>query len=140
MSSIGRGIIVLIIVLVAGLYALPSKGANEYLNSYGTTCETARVEFYTEYRDGDTDYSDSDSSDYNTDSGMVGLRLTVPLGSPCNDEMKEILLDNEKLKQELEMLKMCARYKDLELGPNFATVREMCKDVKPNPKKTTTND
>jgi hypothetical protein len=49
------------------------------------------------------------------------------------------MLDNEKLKQELEMLKMCARYKDLELGPNFATVREMCKDVKSNPKKTTNN-
>ena len=37
----------------------------------------------------------------------------------------------EKLKQEIEMLKMCARYKDLDLGPNFPTVREMCKDVRP---------
>ena len=31
--------------------------------------------------------------------------------------------------QELELLKTCGKYKDLELGDQFATVREMCKGV-----------
>lgn len=140
MSGVGRGIIILAIVAVAALYALPGHSANEYLNGYSSTCETARIEFYSEVGKSDSDYSNGDDNDYTSDRGTLGVRLTVPLGSPCTDEMKEIMLDNEKLKQELEMLKMCARYKDLELGPNFATVREMCKDVKSNPKKTTTNN
>jgi hypothetical protein len=140
MSGVGRGIIVLAIVLLAGLYANTVHGANEYLNGMSSTCETARIEFYSEVGKSDSDYSNGDDNDFTSDRGTLGVRLTVPLGSPCTDEMKEIMLDNEKLKQELEMLKMCARYKDLELGPNFATVREMCKDVKSNPKKTTTNN
>jgi len=140
MSGVGRGIIILAIVAVAALYALPGHSANEYLNGYSSTCDTARIEFYSEVGKSDSDYSNGDDNDYTSDRGTLGVRLTVPLGSPCTDEMKEIMLDNEKLKQELEMLKMCARYKDLELGPNFATVREMCKDVKSNPKKTTIND
>ena len=137
MSGVGRGIIILAIVAVAALYALPGHSANEYLNGYSSTCDTARIEFYSEVGKSDSDYSNSDVNDYTSDRGTLGVRLTVPLGSPCTDEMKEIMLENENLKQELEMLKMCDRYKDLELGPNFATVREMCKDVKSNPKKTT---
>ena len=31
--------------------------------------------------------------------------------------------------QELELLKTCGKYKDLELGEQFSTVREMCKGV-----------
>ncbi len=40
------------------------------------------------------------------------------------------MLQNELLRQKLEMLKMCARYKDLELGPEFAEVRLMCAVVR----------
>jgi hypothetical protein len=36
--------------------------------------------------------------------------------------------------QELELLKTCGKYKDLELGDQFATVREMCKGVSKKPK------
>ena len=39
------------------------------------------------------------------------------------------MIQNAKLKQELELLKLCGRYKELELGPQFSTVREMCKGV-----------
>ena len=139
MYGLSRGIIVLVIIAVAVLYVNTVHGANEYLNGYSSSCETARIEFYSEVGKSDSDYSNGDDNDYTSDRGTLGMRLTVPLGSPCTNEMKDIMLENEKLKQELEMLKMCARYKALELGPNFATVREMCKDVKPNPKKTTTD-
>ena len=140
MDGLGRGIIILMILVIAAVVALPGNAANEYLNGMSSTCETARIEFYSEVGKDDSDYSKGDDNDYTSDRGTIGMRLTVPLGSPCTDEMKDIMLENEKLKQELEMLKMCARYKDLELGPNFATVREMCKDVKPNPNKPTTKE
>jgi hypothetical protein len=39
------------------------------------------------------------------------------------------MMTNELLKQQLEMLKLCARYQGLELGDEFAEVRRMCSDV-----------
>ena len=39
------------------------------------------------------------------------------------------LRKNDRLRQELELLSVCGKYKDLELGIEFATVREMCKGV-----------
>jgi hypothetical protein len=43
------------------------------------------------------------------------------------------MLQNELLKQQLELLKMCARYKDLVLGPEFAEVKRMCAGVRKKP-------
>ena len=43
------------------------------------------------------------------------------------------MLQNELLKQQLELLKMCARYQGLELGPEFAEVRRMCAGVQKKP-------
>ena len=126
-----RSIALVIGILLIWVYVNAAYSANEYLNGMPSSCETSRIEFYSEIGKNDSDYSNGDDNDYTSDSGTLGVRLTIPLGSPCTDEMKQIMLDNEKLKQELEMLKMCARYKDLDLGPNFATVREMCKDVRP---------
>jgi hypothetical protein len=41
-----------------------------------------------------------------------------------------MMQQNMNLKQELELLKLCSRYRDLDLGPSFNTVREKCKDVR----------
>ena len=93
---------------------------------------------YTELRgtDGKTMYLDGDGNvdnNYNSYSddvnGTVGLRFSWPLQSTCNNETIDLLKENDKLRQELELLANCAKYKNLELGPEFATVREMCKDV-----------
>ena len=39
-------------------------------------------------------------------------------------------MTNERLKQQLELLKLCARYQNLDLGSQFKDVKKMCKDVK----------
>ena len=62
-------------------------------------------------------------------SGFAGVRWRKELGSSCTDPYKKLMMQNQKLKQELELLKLCGRYKELDLGPQFATVREMCKGV-----------
>jgi len=41
-----------------------------------------------------------------------------------------MMQQNMNLKQELELLKLCSRYRDLDLGSSFATVREKCKHVR----------
>jgi len=115
--------------------------ANEYLQSGGGHCQTATLEPYAEVgeQDGTNDntYPNSDNNNYkgtnNGSNWRVGIRLSIALGSTCNAEYKRIMRTNELLKQQLEMLKMCARYKGLDLGPEFSEVKRMCAGVNKKP-------
>ena len=120
------------------VYCNEAKGVNEYLNDYGNHCSTGSIELYTDVtgRDDRYSYYDGDGNPDNTYrgydddvSGSVGIRWRKELGSSCTDSYKRLMIQNAKLKQELELLKLCGRYKELELGAQFATVREMCKGV-----------
>ena len=135
-----RGLLVFLIVLliICCLLSTKTQARNDYLGSSNSSCERGRIDLYTELRglDGKTMYLDGDGNidnNYNSYSddvnGTVGIRFSWPLQSTCNDETIDLLRENDRLRQELELLANCAKYKDLELGPKFATVREMCKGV-----------
>ena len=47
--------------------------------------------------------------------------------------MNEIQKENANLRQELEMLKVCQRYADRPLPPQFATVEKHCKGLRARP-------
>ena len=121
--------------------------ANEYLNGGGGHCQTATLEPYAEIGEQDgtsgntNTYPNSDNNNYkgtnNGSNWRFGFRINIPLGSTCTKKYKETMLQNELLKQQLEMLKLCARYKDLELGPEFAEVKQMCSQVKKKDKPAT---
>ena len=102
---------------------------NEYLNSGGNHCSSHRLEPYMEYNIQEQLYDNSSSNNSRGDSGRIGLRYSYSFGGTCTTEYKNIMLENERLKQELEMLKVCSKYKELELGEQFKTVREKCKGV-----------
>ena len=124
--------VLVIIIAVLALWTKPATAANEYLNSGGSHCETATLEPYIELTDEDGNSVNSDNSYNNTsnrDSVRVGIRLRIALGSTCTKKFKETMMRNELLKQQLEMLKLCARYKGLELGPEFGEVKRMCAGV-----------
>ena len=129
------GLIVFIIVIFAFKKAF---GINEYLNDYPSHCSSGSIELYSDitgtddkytYLDGDGDASNSYRGYDDDVRGSVGIRWRKELGSSCTDPYKRLMMQNQKLKQELELLKLCGRYKELELGPQFSTVREMCKGV-----------
>ena len=103
---------------------------NEYFQNGAGHCQSATVEPYVEWRKNENIGTGTSSSGYDDDSQTFGLRLRIPIGSTCTKEYKRIMITNELLKQQLEMLKLCGRYQDLELGDQFAEVREKCKDVK----------
>jgi len=105
----------------------PAQAANEYLNSYGQHCSSATLEPYIEYNVDESSNNDNYKSD--TNRGTVGLRLSIPLGSTCSKKYKKVFTENELLRQQLELLKLCARYQDLELGEAFAEVRDKCAQV-----------
>jgi len=135
-----RGLLVFLMVLliICCLLSTKTQARNDYLGSSNSSCERGRVELYTELRgtDGKTMYLDGDGNvdnNYNSYSddvnGTVGVRFSWPLQSTCNDDTIQLLRENDRLRQELELLANCAKYKDLELGDEFSTVRELCKDV-----------
>ena len=103
-------------------------GQNEYLNG-GQHCNNHSLEPYIEYNLQEQLYDNSSNNNSRGDSGRIGMRYNYSFGGTCTSEYKSIMLENEKLKQELEMLKVCSKYKDLELGEQFETVREKCKGV-----------
>ena len=131
------------------IFCREALGVNEYLNDYGQHCSEGSIELYSEIRGADDKYTylDGDGNEsnsyrqYNDDaSGSVGIRWRKELGSSCTDPYKRLMMQNQKLKQELELLKLCGRYKELDLGPQFSTVREMCKGVNKKETKGKLND
>mgnify|MGYP003641198166 CR=1 FL=1 len=103
---------------------------NEYLQGSGGHCQSASVNPFIEYNQRNNGSVSSGSWQDQDESGWrVGINLSIPLGSTCTKKYKETMLTNELLKQQLEMLKLCARYKGLDLGPEFAEVRRKCADV-----------
>ena len=128
----------IILLIFLCLFSSKTEARNDYLGSSSSNCERGRVELYTELRgtDGKSTYLDGDGNvdnNYNSYSddvnGTVGIRFSWPLQSTCNEGTIELLRQNDRLRQEIELLANCAKYKDLELGSEFATVREMCKGV-----------
>jgi len=115
----------IIIMILVSPFAF---GQNEYLNG-GQHCNNHSLEPYIEYNLQEQLYDNSSNNNSRGDSGRIGMRYNYRFGGTCTSEYKSIMLENEKLKQELEMLKVCSKYKDLELGEEFATVRKKCKGV-----------
>ena len=131
-------LIIVGLVLLGSLYSKPAQAANEYLQGSGGHCRSATLSPFVEMNRNDQDgaytYPNSDSSNQNSwskgNSLRYGIRLDIPLGSTCTKKYKQTMLQNELLKQQLEMLKLCARYQGLELSDEFAAVRRMCSGVK----------
>ena len=133
-----RWVFIILLFVLIFCWAASAYARNDYQGNSNSSSERGRVELYTElrgtdgkdiYQDGDGDPDNSYTSYDDDVNGTIGLRFSWPLQSTCNNETIELMQDNDKLRQELELLANCAKYKDLELGPEFATVREMCKGV-----------
>ena len=135
-----RGLLIslTVLIIVICLFSSKTQARNDYLGSSNSSCERGRIELYSELRgtDGKTMYLDGDGNvdnNYNSYSddvnGTVGIRFSWPLQSTCNNDTIQLLRENDRLRQELELLANCAKYKELELGAEFSTVREMCKGV-----------
>ena len=137
----GKGLVFFLIILgtiiIFSIMSRPAQAANEYLQGGGGHCQTATLEPYAEIGEQDgtnnSTYPNSDNNNYkgtnNGSNWRFGFRLNIPLGSTCTKKYKETMMQNVLLRQQLEMLKMCARYKGLELGPEFGEVKRMCDGV-----------
>jgi len=123
-----------LLVLLIVSFTSKAEARNEYLNSYSNSCRYGDVDVRIETDRGDTDYIYGDS-DYEQENNRLSLTFRKYLGvsKKMCDEQNKILLENENLRQELEMLKVCQRYADRPLPPQFATVEKHCKGLRARP-------
>tara|TARA_R100001530_G_scaffold128829_2_gene98774 strand:- start:307 stop:783 length:477 start_codon:yes stop_codon:yes gene_type:complete len=137
-----RWLFIILVFILIFCWAASAHARNDYLGSSYGSCERGTIELYTElrgtdgkdiYQDGDGDPNNSYTSYDDDVNGTVGIRFSWPLQSTCNDETIDLMRENDRLRQELELLSVCGKYQDLELGEQFATVREMCKGVSKKP-------
>ena len=116
------GLLILAFTMLS-LFVEPAYPRNEYLNDYGVRC--GEMEVSTERRDTDYNYSDSSTNE------QQYLRFTYRkyLGVDC-----KTINENVKIKQQLELMKMCGRVNSnpsLANNSNFNLLVSKCRGVTP---------
>ena len=118
---------ILIIMLTAlAFFAEPAYPRNEYLNEYGARC--GDFETRVEAEDRATNYQSS-SSDYDSDNYRLSFTYRKYLGVDC-----KTINENVKLKQQLELMKMCGRVNNnpsLAYNENFRLLVMKCRGITP---------
>jgi len=124
----------LLIILIASLalFAKPAYPKNEYLNEYGARC--GDMEVRTERRDTDYNYSDNSTNEQQ----YLSFTYRKYLGVDC-----KTIKENVKLKQQLELMKMCGRVNNnpsLAHNENFRLLVSKCRGIIPTKDTTRPND
>jgi hypothetical protein len=127
------------LVLFAVLTPKPASAKNEYLQ-YDNHCQGPTLEPYMEYSKQENVGTGTSGSGYNDDRGTVGVRLRIPLTTTCSKEYRKVFNENALLRQQLELLKMCSRYKNLVLPEQFSEVRDKCRGIKRVPEKVSSEE
>jgi hypothetical protein len=124
------GILVVLLCLLA--WVGPAYPRNEYLNSYPNECRTGEVDVSVSRRD--YDYNNYDNSWNGSDTEEVRLTFRKYLGNLQCNERNDLALENEKLRQQLELMKMCNkvnRNPTLKRNENFNLLVSKCEGVIP---------
>jgi|TARA_B110000444_G_scaffold99051_1_gene93877 hypothetical protein len=121
--------LLLVLLSLLALFASPAQARNDYLNS-DQHCSGAALEPYIEYSQNTNRGAGSNvNNGYDDDRATVGIRFRFPLQSTCTKRYRGIVTENAAIRQQLELLKMCGRYKGLELGPDFTELKQKCSQI-----------
>jgi len=122
-------IVCLITSLFFFFWCAQAQSKNEYLGDNWRNCESGHIEPYAEIVERDVDYFDSDNS-HDDDEIRVGVRFRFKLGHTCDKKFKEAQEARYQLQQQMELLKICRKYKNVEMGPELELVAKKCRDIK----------
>ena len=120
------GLLVLAFTILV-LFVEPAYPRNEYLNDGSRDCGS--LDFRVEQRNRDQDYRTSNSNDYDDTSQNFSVTYRKYLGVDCKTQQ-----ENTKLKQQLELMKMCGRVNNnpsLANNENFNLLVSKCRGVTP---------
>ena len=125
------GLLILALTMLA-LFVEPAYPRNEYLNEYGSRCGDFEVR--TERRDTDYNYSDNSTNEQQ----YLSFTYRKYLGVDC-----KTINENVKLKQQLELMKMCGRVNNnpsLAYNENFRLLVTKCRGINPTRDNTRPTD
>jgi len=115
--------LLIVMLTLLALFAEPAYPRNEYLNEYGARC--GDMEVRTERRDTDYNYSDNSTNEQQ----YLSFTYRKYLGVDC-----KTINENVKLKQQLELMKMCGRVNNnpsLAQNENFKLLVMKCRGITP---------
>ena len=115
--------LLIVMLTLLALFAEPAYPRNEYLNEYGARC--GDMEVRTERRDTDYNYSDNSTNEQQ----YLSFTYRKYLGVDC-----KTINENVKLKQQLELMKMCGRVNanpSLAYNENFRLLVMKCRGITP---------
>ena len=116
------GLLILAFTILA-FFVEPAYPRNEYLNEYGVRC--GELEVRTDKRETDYNYSDSSTNEQQ----YLSFTYRKYLGTDCKTQK-----ENVKIKQQLELMKMCGRVNNnpsLAYNENFRLLVSKCRGVTP---------
>jgi len=122
-------ILILALTMLA-LFVDPAYPRNEYLNEYGARCGDFETRVEAEDRNGKYNHY-NDNNNYRNDDDNYRLSFTYRkyLGVDC-----KTINENVKLKQQLELMKMCGRVNNnpsLAQNENFRLLVMKCRGITP---------
>ena len=115
--------LLIVMLTLLALFGGPAHSKNEYLNEYGARC--GDLEVRTERRDTDYNYSDNSTNEQQ----YLSFTYRKYLGTDCKTQK-----ENVKIKQQLELMKMCGRVNNnpsLAYNENFRLLVSKCRGVTP---------
>ena len=124
------GILIILFLLLA-IFVRPAEARNEYLNNGSNECRYGDVDLRIEKEDRDTNYTYSDS-DHDSENYRLSLNFRKYLGiskKHC-DEQNTIRTQNETLKQQIELYKICKGINSNQNLPNFKELISYCAGIK----------
>jgi hypothetical protein len=120
----------IIILLLLMFAATSAQAKNEYLGQNWRDCYAGDITPYVEYRQGGTEYIDRGSSTHDDHEYRVGVNFRFKFGNTCDKKFKKQQADRYELEQQLELLKICRKYRNVEMGPELELVAKKCRDMK----------
>ena len=124
--------ILIIMLTLLALFGGPAHSRNEYLNEYGSRCGDFEVR--TDRRDTNYNYSDNSTNEQQ----YLSFTYRKYLGVDC-----KTINENVKLKQQLELMKMCGRVNNnpsLAQNENFRLLVMKCRGITPTRDNTRPGD
>ena len=125
------------IAVLTSLYSSMAYSRNDYLQGGFQQCNKGQFSVDSSYNERDnsnsTKYPGNISNNHDGygdgSDRRIGVRWTWFLGSNCTDYTQSLIQENMELAQQLELIKMCKRYNNKKLPPQFATLAKKCEGV-----------
>ena len=102
---------------------------NEYLGQNWRDCYAGDITPWIEYRQGGMDYIDRGSSSHKDHEYRVGVNFRFKFGNTCDKKFRKAQEDRYELRHQIELLKICRKYRNVEMGPELELVAKKCRDM-----------